>query len=268
MSDIRPPDPAPAVPDPPTRPTPAGPPAGPVPAGGGAPPGSPPPGPAPAVPPAGSRAGAAESPPPGPAPAVHRSFPAWGSPGAPGRDAAPGANRSVLIVLAVLVLVAVAGGAYLLTGGDDDGEPAASRTADPDGGRSGLPPGDEAPAGDAAPVGDGGGGTTPAGGDDPRVVVEAYIAAVVDGDCSAMLGLVTDTMLAGRSPDAALDECRQRAGDDRTTQQVFAGLDITTVDEDGDVATVEAFGEVDGSRLLMTFTLVRDGGGWAIDAVA
>lgn len=168
--------------------------------------------------------------------------------------------------MAVVLLVFAAGGAVVSTGGD--GEP------------GGAAPGPSTPA--AAEVGgedegepspaprgpaDGGGSAVP-GGSDPEGVVESYVAAGGAGDCQAMVSLVTEGMLAGMTREMAVEECEALGGGDPQLRQAYATLEVNGVDDDGDVATVDCRGEVDGSPLLMSFTVVRQGDTWLIDGIS
>jgi hypothetical protein len=168
--------------------------------------------------------------------------------------------------MAAVLLVFAVGGAVLLASGDGEpGEagpgpstPAAAEVGDEGEGEPAPVPGGPA----------GGDGSAVPGGDDPEGVVESYVAASGAGDCQAMVSLVTESMLAGMTREMAVDECETLGGGDPQTLQAYATLEVSNVDDQGDVATVDCRGEFDGSPLLMSFTVVRQGDTWLIDGIS
>lgn len=172
-----------------------------------------------------------------------------------------------------MIGVLVLAGAYLLVG-DDDSSP---DVADPT-----VPAGDDSfpdvpdptvPGGD-----DGARPSSPSDGDEERVgrfpagaepeeVVSAYVEAGADGDCDTMLTLITDSMLAGRTPEDAVESCRDQAASDPDHLAAFTTLEIGNVEEDGETATVEGHGDHQGTALLLVFSLVRDGDSWLVDSI-
>lgn len=203
--------------------------------------------------------------------------PPGGDPAAPQPAPAPAAsNKLLLIALAVVAVLVVGGGALMMSGGGDDEEAGQGGTSSTTGisGDQGGGPTEAAGEGDGSsgPDGEGGGGQgrpAPAvTSADPTVIVEAFLAAIVEGDCETQMSLLSENMSSGMTPEMAIEECELINDSPESIAPVYADMEVRDPQVDGDVATVMGMGELDGSPLQMTFTLIRDGDTWLIDDIA
>jgi hypothetical protein len=102
----------------------------------------------------------------------------------------------------------------------------------------------------------------------PEEIVEAFLAATVEGDCETQVSLMTGNMLTGMTPEMAIEECQLMFESDDSAAPIYADMELVDPQVDGDIATVTGMGELDGTPLQMTFTLVREGDSWLVDDIA
>jgi hypothetical protein len=176
----------------------------------------------------------------------------------------------MLLLLAVVALLVVGGGAFVLSSGGDDeeagGAGTSSTTASADQGGGSSASGREDEGSEGSSDGDGGSASSGSGGSFEEVV-EAFIAAMAEGDCETLVGLTTERMDMGMDPEMAVEECEvSQEGATAADSEMWAGLEIITPTQTGDVAEVIC-SDRDDPSLMVTFTVVREDGAWLIDAM-
>jgi hypothetical protein len=137
---------------------------------------------------------------------------------------APKKSPAVPILVALLVLAVVGGGALILLSASDS----TSTTA---------------------------GGT-------PEEAVRSFYAAFEEGDCEAMMDLMTG---APGGVDQAMAECESAMQSGELSAIELSIDDVRVVDEQSDKATVEVTGSAFGETSTQPVDVVKEDGKWKID---
>jgi hypothetical protein len=155
-----------------------------------------------------------------------------------------------LVVVIVLVVSAVVGGSgFLLAGGSDDedeSDQGMTSTTDDAGGPITTLGSNEAPS---------------AGDETPEATVDAFVAAAAEGDCEAMLALVTDDFVGEPNPaDCVPDQPLDVYG-------VLQRSGPATVDGgEARVSTDDPAAEEGSTSTVVDYYLI-DAGTWVIDGI-
>jgi hypothetical protein len=162
----------------------------------------------------------------------------WGGPPGGAPGGGGGNKTGLMVVIGLLVLAAVGGGIYLLTSSDDSSTSASS----------------------------------------PEEAVKSFFNAAKDGDCGALVDLVTEDSWGYMMSDfedsgeasspsraEAVDDCEQQVEDEGSD---FAGGELVsakTLEESGDTATVEIVTDEDGEEFPTEMPLAKEDGSWKLD---
>jgi len=150
-----------------------------------------------------------------------------------------------MVGLALLAVVAIAGGIVLATGGDDDhGGPAASTTTTTTARTT----------------------TTAAGDPDEAAAKQAvrdYYQAVIDRDCATIIRVSSETVWADAPDETAA--CQHAIATSEVTDSNYTLVDVVVTGHQGDSITIDAYQQLNETKYLETATVTKRGGVWKID---